>query len=653
MRNRIALVSTVGAVAVVAGLSGNAAATDEENICRNAVQGKVAWDTAGSKNWNPENVKNLCRGTADHEATIACFSGKISEGQGWKAAIDGCSWQVPRAAKDLGMTVHRTGDEPGPKKVVPPKADRTFQGNLVCTTRNVDISDSFDTNFVGKSEPLRKALLPGTVFFLNDVLSGSFTPIGNRARRDYRIYVAFNDRTGRRTGSNDVGWSEGKEAARGDDTLFRDVDGTQSSVNSAIASIVTARPYNGNYGSSFSVEEIHSNAQLNIALDAAASYNGFDMKSTFNFDENNKESKIVGQFLQRYYAVHVDTGIEGYTAKSFFYDEEAEALAAQQVERGPLVYIDSVVYGRAAYFFTETKESDLSVEATLHAAYSGAAEAEGNVATDYKNHFKSDKLQVVSIGGGNEDGAAVDTLEDFKELINRAPPQDGLGAAISYVLRFVDDGSLAAVNVNTNYPQRDCAKLKNKIRVGISDVIVNSADDEGAADNRIEIEGSIYVGVTYDKFDKKSGQMKPFTPILEVSFNGVKIPSSKQLLQIKTGTIGDTPGDRVTVNRYLDFEIPDDPETPEVNEAKEAVFTIETSGFIEVDNGPDHLTNPDDKLSPVNRDDAVRKISLAKLEEDTSARAGDDCPRFFRIRGEDVDDLDADIKVCFFIKPVD
>ncbi len=65
-------------------------AANPEEACFNAVQGNVAWDRAGSKTWNPGNVKSLCAGTNNPTSTIACFEGGIRDHGDWSKAIADC-----------------------------------------------------------------------------------------------------------------------------------------------------------------------------------------------------------------------------------------------------------------------------------------------------------------------------------------------------------------------------------------------------------------------------------------------------------------------------------------------------------------------------------------------------------------------------------
>ncbi len=100
-----------------------------DRTCRNAVQGKIAWNYSGSKQWAANNVKklckgaedsnqparcfqkvmhggvdwgggtrwqwgnaiNLCAGTRNASRTIECFEKRIADGQGWRKAIQRCA----------------------------------------------------------------------------------------------------------------------------------------------------------------------------------------------------------------------------------------------------------------------------------------------------------------------------------------------------------------------------------------------------------------------------------------------------------------------------------------------------------------------------------------------------------------------------------
>ena len=61
-----------------------------EQACFDMVQGKVAWNQAGEKGWDPGNIQNLCRGTTDPAATISCFTQQIQTHNNWNQGIAAC-----------------------------------------------------------------------------------------------------------------------------------------------------------------------------------------------------------------------------------------------------------------------------------------------------------------------------------------------------------------------------------------------------------------------------------------------------------------------------------------------------------------------------------------------------------------------------------
>lgn len=112
-------------LALLAGSAPAAAST-----CAEQVQGRIAWDYRGSKQWNPANVQRLCQGaedsaeparcfqqvmhggvdhgagttwswqdasrlcagSRDHGATVSCFRSRVGSGLSRAQAIDACRW---------------------------------------------------------------------------------------------------------------------------------------------------------------------------------------------------------------------------------------------------------------------------------------------------------------------------------------------------------------------------------------------------------------------------------------------------------------------------------------------------------------------------------------------------------------------------------
>lgn len=129
-RNTILLMA--GAAAGL--LAAPAPAQDRQaDACADAVQGQVAWNYEGNRNWASNNIErlcagagdttqpahcfervmhggvnwgggvrwkwenalDLCRGTHDADGTIDCFESRIGDGLGWRRAIAACRWDTP------------------------------------------------------------------------------------------------------------------------------------------------------------------------------------------------------------------------------------------------------------------------------------------------------------------------------------------------------------------------------------------------------------------------------------------------------------------------------------------------------------------------------------------------------------------------------
>ncbi|HEV7700462.1 MAG TPA: hypothetical protein VGO43_09575 [Pyrinomonadaceae bacterium] len=71
--------------------------------CSEAVQGKIAWNRAGTTSWSTGNVTALCQGTTDPDATILCFKYEIQTHDDWARAIRTCKGAaaVPSGVADL------------------------------------------------------------------------------------------------------------------------------------------------------------------------------------------------------------------------------------------------------------------------------------------------------------------------------------------------------------------------------------------------------------------------------------------------------------------------------------------------------------------------------------------------------------------------
>jgi hypothetical protein len=82
------------------------AQTAMEQQCMTAVQGKVAWNQAGSTSWSPKDLRNLCQGTTNPTATIICFQREIRSHNSMDKGIKACPAGIaaPTAGPEIMIT---------------------------------------------------------------------------------------------------------------------------------------------------------------------------------------------------------------------------------------------------------------------------------------------------------------------------------------------------------------------------------------------------------------------------------------------------------------------------------------------------------------------------------------------------------------------
>ncbi len=138
--------------------------TTEEQNCYSMVQGKVAWNTAGTTSWGEANVRNLCKGTTNAAQTINCFSSKISAGVDWSVATPACS---PSALKSTSPRMEGDWTMYNDKGA---KLDK--QAKIVQSGANLSINNGYGANSTG--------VLNGNTLTTSDGLTGTVSADGTR-----------------------------------------------------------------------------------------------------------------------------------------------------------------------------------------------------------------------------------------------------------------------------------------------------------------------------------------------------------------------------------------------------------------------------------------------------------------------------------------
>jgi hypothetical protein len=94
------------------------AAGSAEQACFDAVQGKVAWSQGGTKQWDPANIRKLCKGATDANARVACFKNGIATHNQWAKAITECQ---AGGSSSTGTVANTPAASPPEKEGVSPE----------------------------------------------------------------------------------------------------------------------------------------------------------------------------------------------------------------------------------------------------------------------------------------------------------------------------------------------------------------------------------------------------------------------------------------------------------------------------------------------------------------------------------------------------
>ena len=178
--------------------------------------------------------------------------------------------------------------------------------------------------------------------------------------------------------------------------------------------------------------------------------------------------------MQRYFAVRVDSSGFREGKDWFASEEESQRMFAREEENGPLLYLSSVVYGRALYFGMESNNSEMNIEAEAEGAYDGVGSAQFSANMKLKNLVDNSKINYVAIGGSAKQGA-INNYDEFMDLLKEEPDNLSSGGPIAYVVRFVKNDKIAFVNMSTEYTERTCKKISGNLQVKLQHVQNNGS----------------------------------------------------------------------------------------------------------------------------------------------------------------------------------
>ncbi len=344
------------------------------------------------------------------------------------------------------------------------------EGDYQCVTQSLTETRQFDriVAYAANSD----SLWPGAIVAGDSIYDGLFAQVGFE-RQPLTISVSLENLAGR------------KSALVASPSL--------SSYRDALAAILDAELDGATTANIYSeIDEVHSEEQLALAMNAQVSWLGSagHVKASFDFDQQDTRSRYLVKYTQAYYTVDLDA-----PARPSDFFAPSVTLADVEARVGvsnPPLYVASVTYGRMVLFTFESSYSAEEMGAALEFAYSGGVDVSGDVSVTYKDMISKSKITAFILGGSG--AAAARTIDSYQALIDFIKDggdfsRESPGAPIAYKLAYLADNAPGRMSLTTDYEVKTCERVSQKVKVTLKSIRVESAGGDSGDD--LEIYGAI------------------------------------------------------------------------------------------------------------------------------------------------------------------
>jgi hypothetical protein len=221
---------------------------------------------------------------------------------------------------------------------------------------------------------------------------------------------------------------------------------------------------------SFTKYEIFSAEQAVTTINATFSGPGVDFSSYLSTLDYSSRSHLILTFVQNYFEVTVAPPAH----PSEFYGtrvslREIKAQSSQTTGANPVVYVDSVTYGRAAYIVLSSTVSLRKLSAAVNASFGGLL-ASGHLGgtTEQQQVVRSSDQKVFVLGGDAAAGARLVTqnIAGLPEWISAGGTfsRESPGKPIAYSVRYLrSDYRPAGAFFTTDYSRPNCVPTPERI----------------------------------------------------------------------------------------------------------------------------------------------------------------------------------------------
>jgi thiol-activated cytolysin len=362
-----------------------------------------------------------------------------------------------------------------PERVEGEPFEPVREGEYSCTTQELSETRQYDriVAYGANSE----SMWPGALLRGDSLYTGEFTQVvAPRAPLTFSISL------------ENLGGARSAELPEPSLSSFRE----------AIGTILSAEVTGDTPANIFSeIEQVHSEEQLTLAMGAGVSAIGLpaQIKTSFNFADQQTRSRYLVKYIQSYYTVDID---QPSSPSAVFADGVSlEDVSAQFGPLNPPVYVSSITYGRMILFTFESQYSAEELGAALEFAYKGGADVSGNVSVTYKEIVSNANITAYILGGSAGDAAqSIDSYEGLIEFIKSGGnySRQSPGAPIAYKLSYLADNAPARMSYSNEYQLKECVRVSQKVKVTLDSITAEATGDD--IDGTVELHGTIRASAT-------------------------------------------------------------------------------------------------------------------------------------------------------------
>lgn len=232
----------------------------------------------------------------------------------------------------------------------------------------------------------------------------------------------------------------------------------KSKVATALNDIVANQVYSSIPSNiSFSLEEVHTEQQLALALGIDFTAYGVAISSELGFSNAYDYNRILVKLSQSYYTM-------SYDLPATYDDLFAPSVTPENLEPyigpgNPACYISDVTYGRVFYLLVESTSSATSISSSINASFSAIPNApSANVNTSYLSSLDNLNIKLFALGGDATTTLYTIGNSNVNNLVSilGAAGDITTGVPLSYVCRAVNGNNIVSVNLATTYDVESC-----------------------------------------------------------------------------------------------------------------------------------------------------------------------------------------------------